>query len=135
MISILLAFVFLQSCQSNPCASEPAVEKVKENLALRILAEKNPQKFLGALFSSAISFLTSEGKLDEALKKEIEPIVREIKLKDVSKPTKKSDKEYTCNALFEYQDSKRLVEYTVKEIDVGKEKVYEVDVLDINKVD
>ncbi|MFN3599649.1 MAG: hypothetical protein ACK4VK_07965 [Aquificaceae bacterium] len=135
IMGLFLALALLQSCQSNPCASEPAIEKAKEGLALKILMLKNPEKFFAALFSSAISFLTSEGVLDETLKKEIDPIVKEIKVRDINKPIKKAEKEYICNAFLEYQGNKNLVEYMVKEIEVGKEKVYKVEVLDINKVE
>ncbi|MFN3975809.1 MAG: hypothetical protein ACK4LT_01965 [Aquificaceae bacterium] len=135
LVSILLSLALLQSCQSNPCASDSAIEKAKENLALKILAQNKPQKFLETFFSSAISFLTGEGKMDETLRKEIEPILKEIKLRDVSKPTKKSEREYACKALFEYRGSKNLVEYTLEEIQVGKEKLYKVEVIDINKVE
>ncbi len=126
-MGLFLALALLQSCQSNPCASEPAIEKAKENLALKILMLENPGRFLKAFFSSAIS--------DEKLKKEIDSIVKEIKVIDISKPTKKAEKEYICNAFLEYQGNKNLVEYMVKEIEVGKEKFYKVEVLDINKVE
>lgn len=131
----LLSLFFTAGCQflpwNNPCSSDHALREVKKGLAIQIYVEKALSHF----FISMLSAFSGQDNTEKAFESEIEPIVKKLELKDVSKPTKKSEKEYMCSAVFEYEGQKRVVEYTVKEIHSGKEKLYKVEIIDTNKVE
>jgi len=137
--SLSLFFIFTAGCQflpwNNPCSSDYTLKEVKEGLAIQIYVENNPEKAFSHFFISMLSALSGQKNTEKAFESEIEPIVKKLELKDVSKPTKKSEKEYMCSAVFEYEGQKRVVEYTVKEIHSGKEKLYKVEIIDTNKVE
>ncbi|HCO38481.1 MAG: hypothetical protein ABWK02_06060 [Aquificaceae bacterium] len=135
----LLSLFFTAGCQflpwNNPCSSDHALREVKKGLAIQIYVENNPEKALSHFFISMLSAFSGQDNTEKAFESEIEPIVKKLELKDVSKPTKKSEKEYMCSAVFEYEGQKRVVEYEVKEIHSGKEKLYKVEIIDTNKVE
>ena len=139
-VKLWLLSLFFKACYqflpwNNPCSSDHALREVKKDLAIQIYVENNPKKALSHFFISMLSAFSGQDNTEKAFESEIEPIVKKLELKDVSKPTKKSEKEYMCSAVFEYEGQKRVVEYEVKEIHSGKEKLYKVEIIDTNKVE
>ncbi len=136
---IPLLGTYLFSCQNLPfgnvCANKDLMQEVRLQTAAHIWAIENPGEALATvLFGGFTALAEGTDKFERELVSKIKPIEDALQLKDVSKPTKLSEGQYQCSALFTYKDKRIAVLYSMKRFHSGKDTVYEVKLDDIKLV-